>query len=155
MKHILFLCVTLLSLTALGYAQTPQIPEGAALKQTILRLDSAMFEAYNSCDMQKFESYFAKDVKFYHDRGGYMDGSQGVIAATQKYICGKVSRKLVPETAEIYPIPGYGAIQYGTHRFKNYGEGDKEYGLPAKFMTIWQFKDGNWKATQVISYDHH
>jgi hypothetical protein len=25
----------------------------------------------------------------------------------------------------------------------------------AKFIHLWQFKNGDWKITRVISYDHH
>jgi Domain of unknown function (DUF4440) len=56
----------------------------------------------------------------------------------------------------VYPIPGYGAIEIGTHRFyeKKAGKDDVASG-EAKFMHIWQNNDGAWKVTRVISYAHN
>jgi hypothetical protein len=52
---------------------------------------------------------------------------------------------------EVYPLKGYGAVQIGVHRFHHQGE--EGFG-EAKFVTLWQNKDGVWKVTRVISYDH-
>jgi hypothetical protein len=56
----------------------------------------------------------------------------------------------------VYPIPGYGAIEIGAHRFyeKKAGKDDVASG-EAKFMHIWQNNDGAWKVTLVISYAHN
>ncbi len=33
--------------------------------------------------------------------------------------------------------------------------GHEEIGVgEAKFITVWQFKNGEWKVARVISYDH-
>jgi hypothetical protein len=37
------------------------------------------------------------------------------------------------------------------HRFRH--PGDSDVG-EAKFVMLWQYKDGAWKITRVISYDH-
>ena len=61
-------------------------------------------------------------------------------------------RELVPGSLEVYPLPSYGAIQVGTHRFLH----PQEPGSigQARFIHVWQKTDGAWKLRRVISYDH-
>ncbi len=124
------------------------------LSRTLSSLDSAVFDAYNRCELEKFSAYFAEDVEFYHDKTGLMTGKQNLVEALKKNICGKVRRELVPGTMEVYPMEGYGAVQMGVHRFHHPGADDKEPVGEAKFIHLWQKKDGVWKITRVISYDH-
>ena len=63
-------------------------------------------------------------------------------------------RDLVPGTLEVYPIKDYGAVEMGTHRFHHPGQESTEQVGEAKFVTLWQNKDGEWKITRAISYDH-
>ena len=53
---------------------------------------------------------------------------------------------------EVYPLKGYGAVEIGVHRF--YHPGAPGDGGEAKVITLWQYKDGAWKVSRVISYDH-
>jgi hypothetical protein len=46
----------------------------------------------------------------------------------------------------------YGAVEIGVHRF--YHPDDKGNVGEAKFIHVWQNRDGAWKITRVISYDH-
>lgn len=124
------------------------------LSRTLSSLDSAVFDAYNRCELEKFSAYFAEDVEFYHDKTGLMTGKQNLVEALKKNICGKVRRELVPGTMEVYPMEGYGAVQMGVHRFHHPGADDKAPVGEAKFIHLWQKKDGVWKITRVISYDH-
>jgi hypothetical protein len=48
---------------------------------------------------------------------------------------------------------GYGAVEMGVHRFYQPKVGIEATG-EAKFIHLWQNKDGAWKITRVISYDH-
>ena len=85
-----------------------------------------------------------------------MHSRKAVVEAARK-LCGKQRRELVPGTLEVYPIPGYGAIEVGAHRFYHPKEGTtEEVGgtVAAKFLHVWQNKDGEWKITRVISYAH-
>jgi hypothetical protein len=41
----------------------------------------------------------------------------------------------------------------GSHRFYQAVKGGDATGI-AKFIHLWQKKDGVWKITRVISYDH-
>ena len=147
---VLALCC-LLHHTAMGQAN--QKEPDPSLYKTIAALDSAFFGAYNSCDLKTMDSLLSEDLEFYHDQGGKMD-KKAVHEATLKNICGKVQRQLVKETLEIFPIAGFGAIQSGSHRFKNIAQGDKEFGKPARFLHIWQLKEGAWKLYRIVSYDH-
>jgi len=40
------------------------------LVRTIASLDTAVFDAYNRCDLEKLGSFFAEDLEFYHDQSG-------------------------------------------------------------------------------------
>ena len=57
-------------------------------------------------------------------------------------------------TLEVYPLNGYGAVEIGVHRFYHPYEQDHGEVGEAKFIHVWQNKDGVWKITRVISYDH-
>ena len=79
-------------------------------------------------------------------------GKQVFLNAIKNNICGKVQRKLVAGSLEVYPLKGYGAVEIGVHRF--YHPGDPSNIGEAKFVHLWQYKDGTWKVARVISYDH-
>jgi ketosteroid isomerase-like protein len=140
--------------TALSLAQGGQgLPPTDELYKTIAGLDTKLFDAYNRCDLNKLGSLVTEDLEFYHDQTGLAVGRQNLVDAVKQNICGKVHRELVPGTLEVYPLKGYGAVEIGVHRFthpddaSNVGE--------AKFTMIWQLKDGVWKISRVISFDHH
>ena len=123
-----------------------------ALYQTVAALDTKLFDAVNQCDMKTVDSMWADDAEFYHDKAGLMVGRQNIVDAIKNNLCGKVTRQLVPGTLEVYPLNDYGAVEIGVHRF--YHPDDKANVGEAKFIHVWQNKDGVWKITRVISYDH-
>lgn len=130
-------------------------PAPAELARTLAALDGALFDSFNRCDLEKFASFFVEDVEFYHDKGGLTLSRKSLVESIRNNICGKVRREVVAASVEAHPIPGYGAVQIGTHRF--YESDGKQGGGPvgvAKFIHLWQHKDGAWKITRVISYDH-
>jgi len=53
-------------------------------------------------------------------------------------------------------MKGYGAVEIGVHRFHHPGQEGYggSWGRKDSFH-LWQNKDGAWKITRVISYDHH
>ena len=63
-----------------------------------------------------------------------------------------MTRELVPGSLEVYPIAGYGAVEIGVHRF-HHPDDESNVG-EAKFVQLWQNKDGGWKISRVISFDH-
>jgi Domain of unknown function (DUF4440) len=119
------------------------------LPQTIFALDSLLFDSYNRCQLDIHASLFSEDIEFYHDRGGLSTSKSGLIEAVRKNICNKIRRELKPGSLEVSPIPGYGAVCIGMHRFHNLVE--KSVSQFSKFVTVWQLKDGQWKVTRVIS----
>ena len=142
--------------SATAVAQTNAgAPPAAELSRTLAGLDAQLFDSFNRCDLEKFASFFAEGVEFYHDKGGVTHSSKGVVESVKNNICGKVRREVVAESLEAHPIPGFGAVQMGSHRFYELkaGPGAAPVGA-ARFVHLWQFKDGAWKITRVISYDH-
>jgi hypothetical protein len=55
----------------------------------------------------------------------------------------------------VYPIHDFGAVEIGVHRFYHPNGPKPDTPGEAKFIHIWQLKDGVWKVTRVISIDHH
>jgi len=150
------LTALLTSVLAVPFAH-PQSPQGLSvsdpLYQTVAGLDTELFSAYNSCQLDKLGSLVAEDLEFYHDKTGLAVGRQTFLNAIKNNICGKVRRELVPGTLEIYPMEGFGAVEIGIHRFTH---PDDPHNLgEAKFITLWRHKEGAWQMTRAISFDHH
>lgn len=156
--------VLLLPLLALGVAQASaqagvpgfgEIKSQEELEKAVAALDAALFDSYNRCDLAKFAWFFADEVEFYHDQGGVTLGRAALAESVKKNICGKVARELVPGSLQVYHMKGYGAVEIGVHRFHHPGHEDSESVGEAKFIHLWQYKDGAWRITRVISFDHH
>jgi hypothetical protein len=145
--------VTLLLATAIAPAHA-QTAAPDPLFKTIQSLDTQLFDAYNHCDLDKFGSFLADDLEFYHDKTGLSRGRPALVEGIKNNICGKVTRELVPGTLEVYPIANYGAVETGIHRFHHPGHEEPGSVGEAKFIHLWQNKDGVWKITRVISFDH-
>lgn len=125
-------------------------PADPELYQTILNMDKVYFDAYNTCDMKKQASIYSEDLEFYHDQSGLTTSKKEVLEAIEKNICGKVTRKLIKESVEVYPIPDYGAVQIGYHKFYNNQEPNTA-SKSSRFVILWRNADGNWRITKVIS----
>ena len=125
------------------------------LTKAVTALDKELFDAYNTCNLDKLGTLVADDLEFYHDKTGLAVGKQPFLDAIKNNICGMVTRQLVAGTLEVYPLHGYGAVEIGVHRFYHPASSpDKDVVGEAKFVTLWQYKDGAWKITRVVSYDH-
>jgi len=147
-----FLLFALAAGCAFGMGAHAQLPASDPLYQTISGLDTALFDAYNHCDLDKMGSMVVDDLEFYHDQTGLSVGKQSLIDGVKNNICGKVQRELVG-SLEVYPLKGYGAVEIGVHRFRH--PGDPNNVGEAKFIQLWQLKDGSWKLTRVISFNHN
>jgi ketosteroid isomerase-like protein len=125
------------------------------LFKTIADLDHKVFDAIDRCDMQAEASFWSDDAEFYHDKDGLSVGGKQIVEDIKNNLCGKVKRELVPGTLEVFPLGDYGAVEMGVHRFLHpYQQDHGEIG-EARFIHVWQLKDGHWKITRVISVDHH
>ena len=153
---VLLMVVVLGGVCARGGAQVVpalgDIKSQEELTKAITTLDKELFDAYNNCDLAKLGTLVVDDLEFYHDKTGLAVGKQVFLDAIKNNICGKVTRQLVAGSLEVYPLHGYGAVEIGTHRF--YHPGMEGPAGEAKFVTLWQYKDGAWKVSRVISYDH-
>ena len=144
-------CILTLAPT-LAHAQEPATHD--ALVRTVAGLDTALFDAFNACDLKALGSLVAEDLEFFHDNDGLSVGRQAFLDSTRDNICGKMRRDLVPGSLEVYRLGDYGALEIGVHRFHHPGRDDREPTGEAKFVIIWQRTGSTWKMTRTISYAH-
>ena len=125
-----------------------------SLYKEVAKLDSILFNAFNTRDVEKFKSFFSEDLEFFHDKGGLTnyEYTMNFMKDVAKNNNG-LRRDLIKGTLEVYPIPGYGAIEIGQHRFCHLENGKQDCGN-FKFVHIWQNKNGEWKISRIVSYDH-
>lgn len=135
-------------------AQEKQDSSGKTLYREIARMDSIVFNAFNKRDTSLFKSLFTEELEFYHDKSGLTNYRHTVDFMKEVAKPGNdLKRELVSGSLEVYPVPGYGAIQIGTHRFCHTENG--KYGCGTfKFVHIWKQKNNEWKISRVVSYDH-
>lgn len=156
MKNLAFSLLLLCSYTT--FSQT-----GANFEQEVLQSDSIFWNAYNNCDVETMNKFIADDVEFYHDRGGVEKGFQELSTTIKNNLCSnkdlRLRREAVPGSIKVYPMKAngniYGAVMYGEHLFYvlETGKEPKLDGL-AKFTHLWILKDGSWKMSRILSYDH-
>ncbi|MBK9730662.1 MAG: nuclear transport factor 2 family protein [Chitinophagaceae bacterium] len=124
------------------------------LYNEIAFMDSVLFEAYNTQNIEKVKTIFDEDLEFYHDKGGLTSYDQNIKSLQENFAKGyNVQRRLVKGTLEVYPVKDYGAMEIGAHEFCHVENGEMDCGT-FKFLMIWQKKEGVWKITRVASYDH-
>jgi hypothetical protein len=151
---VLVLASAAVAANAAGSAPEPE------LAATIAALDSAAFDAFNHCEapgqLDRYASFFAPDVEFYHDLGGVTWKRDDMIAQTQANVCGKFQRELVPGTLKVWPIKDYGALARGEHRFCHYKPGGTTHPCEgqAEFTILWHRDGGKWIITRAFSYGH-
>ena len=143
-----------LMLTSWVHAQSKN--DSTATKELydqIASLDAALFEAYNTCDLDKLGTFFTEDLEFYHEKGGLTLTRKSSLEIMRKNLCGnsnRVRRELVKGSLEVHPITSYGAVQTGEHRFylTQKGQTEKLDGV-SKFVMLWQKKDGEWRISRA------
>jgi hypothetical protein len=142
---------------ALGVAMTGGAAvknEPASLEKEIAEQDGALFDAYNVHDLERVMTFFSEDLEFYHDTDGLLSRSQ--VAEGTKSLFGQdngIRRELVPDSLRVHPVPDYGAIQLGAHRFCHDENGKEDCGV-FQFIHVWQKLEGRWRITRVLSYGH-
>lgn len=120
----------------------------------IAHMDSVLFTAFNSKNLEAFKNIFDKDLEFYHDKGGLSNYAANIEASKSMFArVPDLHRTLLAGSLEVYPIPGYGAIQVGIHRFCHRENGKDDCGN-FKFLHIWKQTPEGWKLARVVSYDH-
>ncbi len=158
-----YLCLLMLMAVAVAHAQSPTTmqtkpykPASQQLYNEIAHMDSVMFNAFNEHNLEKLRTTFSEDLEFYHDRGGlgdYKTSMDNFASLFEKNKNTGLRRDMVPGSLEVYPIKDYGAVEICAHRFCHKENGKDDCGVFKNIM-LWQKKDGQWKVTRVISYDH-
>lgn len=129
-------------------------PESQPLFDEISNMDRVMFDAFNAHDAEKLATFFSEDLEFYHDTGGLLTKSVAMDGMKSNFAKNNgLRRDLVKDSLEVYPIKSYGAVEIGAHRFCHVENGRDDCGV-FRFVHVWQRKDGNWKITRAVSYDH-
>jgi hypothetical protein len=132
-----------------------QVPAAQAdLFKTIKAQDAVLFGAVNTCDLTTLSGMVSDDLEFYHDLNGLAVGRTVFVDSVKHNLCGKVTRELVEGSLEVHPLNGYGAVEMGVHRFHLAGSQRHDVLGEARFVHLWQFKDGAWKLSRVISFEH-
>ena len=155
---MIFLTKTILLLSFLTITTGLIAQSDKALYNEIARMDSILFNAYNTQDTLTMKNLFTEDLEWYQDNGGLL--SYQTVMSNFKSIFDRyktqntpIRRDLVAGSLEVHPIKGYGAIHIGKHTFCHWENGKNDCGT-YKFLMIWQKKDGIWKISRVVSYDH-
>lgn len=143
--HIISCVFLIASHNAMG-----QVARDSELYRTIMQLDTAYFDAYNTCDLATQASLMSDDLEFYHDKGGLNTSKSEIIQSIEANICGRVTRELIEESVEVHDIPGFGAVEIGYHKFYNNQEPDAQLN-PSRFITVWKNTEGDWKMHRIIS----
>lgn len=129
-------------------------PVDKELFETIYREDSLLFAAFNARNFELFRTYFTEDLEIYQDNIGVRNYSQSMAAFKELFEKDYLlTRNLIRESLEVYPIKDYGAIEVGRHRFCHTENGKQECAV-FKFSHIWQLQNGQWRISRIITYDH-
>lgn len=133
----------------IGLISTAQADEN-----TLRKLDSNFWQAFNTCDLKDMKKYLADDVEFFHDKDDYSSSSDSVIDSMKNNLCASgqniLKREEVEQSLKYYPLKAYGALLTGQHRFY---QNDRLVSTAA-FSHIWRLSADGWYMTRVISYDH-
>ncbi|WP_276090495.1 nuclear transport factor 2 family protein [Pedobacter sp. JY14-1] len=168
MLNLITMKITSLSLiTALTMcfaltAPTSLKAQDMAAEKKVMKADSLFWSGYNSCDLGLQERLIADDIEFYHDKGGVTMGKTAMLASIEKNLCGpdyRLRRVPLDSTVKIHLLKSadtvYGALITGEHVFylKPSGKPERLDGH-ALFANLWLLKEGKWKMSRVLSYDH-
>jgi hypothetical protein len=144
---------------------SPVAPEAdAAMRAAVLAADSALFDLFfNGCDAGKMRTLVTENVEFFHDRAGVIARNADAMVGDYEKSC---TEKLKPDawrsrraldvaSARVYPVPGFGAIEEGDHRFfERKGDGPEKLVGVARFVILWQQVGDRWLGARFLSYAH-
>jgi hypothetical protein len=144
-----------------GIARTADAPDPTTA--TVQDRERVFWSAYNDCAVASMPALIAEDVEFYHDRGGVTLGRDALVESVRKNLCSnpdyRIRREEVAGTVRVFTLKKegvvYGAVVSGEHTFDIVEKGKPPVrdGL-ARFTTLWLLRDGAWRMSRVLSYDH-
>ncbi|HJV41688.1 nuclear transport factor 2 family protein [Caulobacter sp.] len=140
-----------------------EVPPPPVLIPAIAARDAALFDVmFVQCDPAALKGMVTEDMEFYHDKGGRMDHDAFVAdyakscEAKRAPDAWRSRRELKPDTLRVYAIPGFGAVEEGTHLFyERKGDGPERLAGKARFSILWKLgDDGQWRMARTFSIDH-
>jgi ketosteroid isomerase-like protein len=149
-----YFIVALIMTAALISGHRAAAQTSGLLYNEIAQLDSLQFGAFNTQNLDGLMNYFDSSLELYQDNTGVRNYDQTRQAFGSLFKMNYVlTRKLVPNSMEVYPIKDYGAIETGQHTFSHVENGQLQSNT-YKFMQIWRKKDGVWRVTREMTYGH-
>jgi hypothetical protein len=103
------------------------------------------------------------DVEFVHDQVGITRGREQMVSLTKKGVCSipglRLRREQIAGSVHYYPLMDrgkvYGAVVSGEHQFFASENGAAEIlDSRARFTHVLLRKQGAWKLSRIVSYDH-
>ena len=156
-KIVAILCLLTLNNSTNAQSKNNDLAHKELYNQ-IAHLDSVLFNAFNTQNVEIMRKMFSEDLEWFQDNGGLlpystvMNNFQAMFERF-KSLNTPIRRDLIEGSLEVHPIKDYGAIHIGKHTFCHLENGKNDCGT-FKFLMIWQKKDGVWKISRVVSYDH-
>lgn len=155
----------MLASLALLAAAPVALPEGQDLHAQVAAADDRFFTAYfgTTCQPAVVRALIADDFEMYHDKGGVVATNADQFMADYANSCAarapadawRSRRELVPGSLRVDPVPGFGAIEDGEHRFyERQGDGKERLAGFAHFTQLWQKTESGWKLKRVFSFAH-
>ncbi|MBK7711150.1 MAG: nuclear transport factor 2 family protein [Bacteroidales bacterium] len=158
-----FVCLKIVSIILVSFAslnncngqESNHFTESKTLYETISRLDSVLFNAFNTRNLDTIKTLFSNDLEFYHDLGGLTRYNQNMDSFKRTFESDRKLRGACFWKFKVYPIKDFGAVEIGIHRFYSTEKGQKEQlSSEAKFIHLWHKMDGKWKISRIISFGH-
>lgn len=149
--------------TATSQVYVPEIPTGDALWAEIHAVDAELFRLlWKDCEPpEKMAAFLHPDGEFYHGVNGYRNFSTSSIRFIQRRCDGQAQsdertrRELVEGSLSVDPVPRFGAIATGEHRFYHTPKGQPEQLIStARFLNLYKREPDGWKVYRVFSYAH-
>lgn len=145
-------------------AATVTLPAGPDLTKAIAARDTELFDVFfNRCEPDRLRAMVTGDVEFYHDRGGVVAHNADELVADYAKSCHEKEkpdswrsrRELLASSLQVWPVPGFGAIEEGDHLFyERKGDGPEKLAGEAHFVILWKRDPDGWKMARTLSYGH-
>ena len=137
-KYILLIVLSLSFIKSVHAQSLNTSQEKSELYAEILHMDSLLFAAFNTRNIDLMKTFFTKDLEVYQDNIGVRNYTESMNAFKNLFNRKDIlQRKLQLSSLEVFPVKGYGAIQTGTHSFCHM-ENDKPICGTFRFVHVWQ-----------------
>lgn len=154
----------LIALALAAASPTVTVPPQPVLTRQIAARDAEFFGLlFEGCDPRAMRALLAPDFEMYHDKDGVVARSGEAMVAGYARSCEvkkkpdawRSRRALEPASLSVHPIPGYGAVEDGTHVFfERRGNGPEKKVGRARFTQLWALTPSGWRLKRVFSYAH-